>query len=418
MNDTWITRLFTVYGVFALQFVVLIYFLPQIYSSISTSEYMVYGIAITSTSLLQIICFGYPQSIIRDIIARRATNTEPFVVCNTFTFCATVLISIMFFLGCALIYMLNEHRLAVFFFVMTFCFYIANETVHSFLLGYEMFTQSRLIKSLEYLSLILSLVATFKYGSVNIVTISLSYLFSSIVNFCVAIVFFNKISLFVPNLRLTDYSPVRSLWDSSKWYLIGGGVVFLIFASDNYIMPGLLAASTFVYFQPFMKAADATRTVLSQIMSVFFTDIARLKEENRFKELLVMKTRLQFISIVGSIFVLTMAVYLGKDILGWWLEKEISEEQHCFFVACIIFILFHIIDSVPSTFAGALGIHRPVIIVAGIQAFIKVSTVYVLVKSFGAISFPVAGAIAFILTNFIYTPVHVRKYLRKSIDAA
>lgn len=414
------SRIAITYALFSVQLLFFLFFTPIIYRELPADDYAVYGVALASFVLIQIITLGYSQNYIRLIVGSRNGNNNYTLQSLYSSIAVSTLIScfLLLVLASSLMFFRQEiDAIPIIFFITYFVIFTICEFGHSILLGFDRFSLSRLIRASEILTLIFCSLILYLYFSVTLASISIIYLIASLTHLIVMFFILIKVIGFRVSLYEFNLKIIFAEWYPSRWYLFGGVISFMLLSADAYLISSILGLAVFAMFQPMMKMADVIRTVVTQIPATFFSTVSQMYNENRYSELKSMFKKLYFLFSFAGLVIIMLSYLWGRNLLEFWLGTTISEQQNLFFIMCIILSAVYIVDSVPGTFSGAIGLHVRTNKIAIAQVAVKFLIIGVLML-FGNLS-PImiifSGVFAFMLTNFYYTPIVVLRDLRLAI---
>lgn len=269
----------------------------------------------------------------------------------------------------------------------------------------------RLLRALQYIVLTIAIYINVQYYTTFtqiLLTVCLASYLPSI--FLIIKHFKTLLDIFYRGIA-NFHKYIKSVFEG-LWYFLGGIVWITINNLDGLLVYIFFDSGYAIMYLSMFRILDAGRGLVLQASAVIFpkvTMVGRDQGEDDLLSLLIkMRKAFFFLSIFGFGFILLF----GYDLYTVWMPNA---EYHdlSIFVSISIFHLMCIFESPFGTFAGALGIHKRIVLMAILQLIFKATLLLFAAWLQNLFLFSISGAIALLLTNFWFNPYFVTQTLKK-----
>lgn len=400
---------------------------PIMIRTLGQGQYGVYVIIFTVIGYFSLGNLGFPQTLLREIIDAlhgKIYDRVNAVISSVFTYyllfisVVALMVFILFFLDIfnLMHYIVDDLKYREIFqnlimiVVLIFALNMINQ-IFQFIVMAD--NKIYIVKIIKFVEIIFQLIITYivLFYSPSLKNVILVMLATALFSLGAMYIYSKRYVQYKISYQDSNINTFKELLPSSFWYFIGAIGVMLIFQSDVMVITSFIGIEYVALYVTMYKFNDAFRQVLSQICGSIFPTVAKLKSENRYKDLKRLYLKFLVIMVGLSLFTGGMLYWIGFDLYSWWIGNQVINDKELF-IYFIIFSMLFIVDSPSSTFIGAMGIHKNATIVGLIQGILNLGLSIYLAKIYGVQGVIMGSIIAFLITNFWFNIYYMIKQLR------
>ena len=204
-------------------------------------------------------------------------------------------------------------------------------------------------------------------------------------------------------LGTKDTIGISSHLRDSTWYFSGAIIWLFLSSIDSFLVYKYFPVEQSIAYLSMLRLLDAGKATILQTSAIFFPKIASMQKEND-------KARLsQYLIFLVKVFsFLAFAAIAFNYLFGFTIYKHWMSNVHyhsfSLFLMLSLYQSLIIFDSPFSTYAGALGIHKKIVILAALQLILKLLFIFFSIYNDSIILLAASGVFAMFLTNLWYNP--------------